>query len=99
MNFKTEAQRLAWEKAREHLYRLFGEVNIQEVDDVLAMQEGSTCVYVRAFPIGLEKAGIEIFSHVVSEVKITEDLMRFLLEYNRKLILGAFGLAPGEDGN
>ena len=57
----------------------------------------STFVYVRTFPIGDKKAGVEIFSYVVVDVEVTERLMRYLLTYNLKLILGGFGLAIGEN--
>ncbi|MGH9828980.1 MAG: T3SS (YopN, CesT) and YbjN peptide-binding chaperone 1, partial [Blastocatellia bacterium] len=34
----------------------------------------------------------------VTDVEPTEELMRFLLEYNLKLTMGGFGLAPCESG-
>ena len=98
MEFKTEAQKEAYEGTRDHLNALFGEVNVKAMDDTFVLQEGSTFVYARVFPIGEEKTGVEVFSYVVVEVDITEDLMRYLLTYNLRLILGAFGLSVGEDG-
>ncbi|MCI0485957.1 MAG: YbjN domain-containing protein [Blastocatellia bacterium] len=98
MEFKTEAQKEAHEKTRDHLNALFGEVNVKIMDDTFVLQEGSTFVYARTFPIGDRKAGVEVFSYVVVDVEITEELMRYLLTYNLKLILGAFGLSVGEDG-
>ena len=86
MEFKTEAQKKAYEKTRDHLNALFGEVNVKVMDDTFVLQEGSTFVYARVFPIGEEKTGVEVFSYVVVEVDITEDLMRYLLTYNLKLI-------------
>lgn len=98
MEFKTEAQKKVYESARDHLTALFGEVNVREMDDALMLQEGSTFIYVRAFPIGDSKAGVEVFSYVAVDVDVTEELMRFLLTYNLKLILGAFGMSVGENG-
>lgn len=98
MEFKTEAHRKTYEKARDYLYSLFGEVNIKVMDDTLVLQEGSTFVYVRTFPIGEKKTGVEIFAYVVVDVEVTEQLMRYLLTYNLRLIMGGFGLARG-DGN
>ena len=98
MEFKTQPQKKAYEKTREYLNTLFGEVNVTTMDEMLVLQEGSTFVYTRAFPIGEKKAGVEVFAHVVSDVGVTGELMRYLLTYNLRLILGAFGLAIGEDG-
>ena len=98
MEFKTEAHKKVYEKTRDLLHTLFGEVNVRQIDDTFTMQEGSTFVYARTFPIGEKKAGVEVFSYVVVDVEVTEDLMRYLLTYNLKLILGGFGLAIGEDG-
>lgn len=98
MEFKTEAHRRAHEKTRDHLHTLFGEVNVKVMDDTFVLQEGSTFVYVRTFPIGEDKSGVEVFSYVVVDVEVTEQLMRYLLTYNLRLVLGGFGLARGEGG-
>ncbi|HLF85434.1 MAG TPA: YbjN domain-containing protein [Blastocatellia bacterium] len=96
MEFKTEAHQRVYEKTRGYLQTLFGEVNVKVMDDTLVLQEGSTFIYVRAFPIGEKKSGVEVFAYVVVDVDVTEQLMRYLLTYNLRLILGAFGLARGE---
>ncbi|HEU4391797.1 MAG TPA: hypothetical protein VFV34_28685 [Blastocatellia bacterium] len=98
MEFKSEAHKQVYEKVRDQLYGLFGEVNVRAMADTFALQEGSTFVYVRTFPIGNKSAGVEIFSYVVVDVEVNEELMRYLLTYNLRLILGAFGLAVGRDG-
>ncbi|HKP84852.1 MAG TPA: hypothetical protein VJZ26_02070 [Blastocatellia bacterium] len=98
MEFKSDAHKKAYEKARDYLRALFGEVNVKATDDTFALQEGSTFVYVRAFAIGDKKSGVEVFSYVVADVDVTEDLMRYLLTHNLRLILGGFGLSIGEDG-
>src|SRR5262249_54785191 len=96
MEFKSTTHQQGYNRVREHLNALFGEVNIKETKDAFALQEGSTFVYVRTFPIGEKKSGVEVFSYVVVDVEVTEQLMRYLLTYNLTLILGAFGLARGE---
>jgi len=96
MEFRTEAHKRVYEKARNYLHSLFGEVNVKVMDDTFVLQEGSTFLYVRTFPIGEKKAGVEIFSYVAVDVDVTEELMRYLLTYNLRLILGAFGLSVGE---
>ena len=98
MQFKSEPHKKVYEKTRAFLHTLFGEVNVTATDDTLVLQEGSTFVYARVFPIGDKKAGVEIFAYVVVDVAVTEELMRYLLTYNLRLILGAFGLAIGKGG-
>ncbi|HXG65030.1 MAG TPA: hypothetical protein VNO70_07970 [Blastocatellia bacterium] len=98
MEFKNEAHKRAFEKTRDYLRHIFGEVNVRVLDGIFMMQEGTTFVYVRAFPISEKNAGVEVFSYVVVDVDVTADLMRFLLTYNLKLVLGAFGLTVGENG-
>jgi len=96
MEFKTDAHKKVYDQTRGYLHSLFGEVNVKVMDDTFVLQEGSTFVYVRTFPIGEKKSGVEIFAYVVVDVEVTEQLMRYLLTYNLRLILGAFGLTRAE---
>src|SRR5215216_751286 len=98
MEFKSDTHKKTYEKTRDFLHTLFGEVNVKMMDDTFLLQEGSTFVYIRTFPIGEKKSGVEIFSYVVVDMDVTEDLMRYLLTYNLRLMLGAFGLSLSEDG-
>ena len=98
MEFKSDAHKKAYEKTGDFLHTLFGEVNVKMMDDTFVLQEGSTFVYIRTFPIGEKKSGVEIFSYVVVDIDVTEGLMRYLLTYNLRLMLGAFGISVGEDG-
>jgi hypothetical protein len=98
MELKTDAHKKAFEKTRDLLHTLFGEVNVKLMEDTFVLQEGSTFVYTRTFPIGDKKSGVEVFSYVVVDIDVTEGLMRYLLTYNLRLMLGAFGLSIGEDG-
>jgi hypothetical protein len=98
MEFKTDAHKKAYGKTRDFLHTLFGEVNVKMMDDTFVLQEGSTFVYVRTFPIGEKRSGVEIFSYVVVDIDVTEELMRYLLTYNLRLMFGAFGLSLGEGG-
>jgi hypothetical protein len=98
MEFKTEAHKQAHDKARDYLNALFGEVNVTQMDDTFALQEGSTFVYLRTFPIGEKQAGVEVFSYVVIDVAVTEALMRYLLTYNLRLMFGGFGLTIDDEG-
>ena len=96
MEFKIDAHKRAYEKTRDFLHTLFGEDNVKAMDDMFVLQEGSTFVYVRTFPIGDKKSGVEIFSYVVVDIDVTEGLMRYLLTYNLRLMLGAFGLSVND---
>ncbi|HJQ24241.1 MAG TPA: YbjN domain-containing protein [Blastocatellia bacterium] len=98
MEFKSAAHKQAYDQARDYLHALFGEVNVTQMGDTLALPEGSTYVYVRAFPIGDKQAGVEVFSYVVIDIEVTEALMRHLLTYNLRLIFGSFGLSLDESG-
>ena len=98
MEFKNEAHKQAYDKARDYLHALFGEVNVTQMDDTFALQEGSTFVYLRTFPIGEKQAGVEVFSYVVIDVAVTEALMRYLLTYNLRLMFGGFGLTIDDEG-
>jgi len=98
MEFKNDSQKQAYEKTRDYLHSLFGEVNVRVVGDTFVLQEGSTFVYARALAIGKNKSVVEVFSYVAVGVPVTPELTRFLLAHNLKLILGAFGLAIEENG-
>jgi len=99
MEFKSEAHKNAYEATRACLYELFGDVNVRLADCSFVLEEGSALVYVRAFPVGEDRAAVEVFSYVLIEVAVTEQLMRFLLAYNLRLVIGAFGLIVHDDGN
>jgi hypothetical protein len=98
MEFKSEAHKNAHEMARACLYKLFGDLNVSFADCSFVLEEGSALVYVRTFPIGDDRAGVEVFSYVLIEVQVTDELMRFLLAYNLRLVIGAFGLIVHDDG-
>ena len=98
MEFKSDAHKKVYEKVRDFLYTLFGEVNVQEMNESFLLQEGSTFVYIRSFPIGESKAGVEVFAYVAVDLDATEEMMRYLLTYNLRLILGGFGLSINENG-
>lgn len=98
LGFKTEEHRRVHELTRDYLYSLFGEVNIKSIGETFALQEGSAFVYVRAFSIDDDTAGVEVFSHVVTEIDLAPELLLYLLTQNLRLTLGAFGVAAGDDG-
>lgn len=98
MEFKSAAHKNAYETTRACLYELFGDVNVRLADCSFVLEEGSALVYVRTFPIGEDRAAVEVFSYVLIDVQVTERLMRFLLAYNLRLVIGAFGLIVHGDG-
>jgi hypothetical protein len=98
MEFKSESHKNAHEMARASLHEFFGDVNVRLADCSFVLEEGSALVYVRTFPIGDDRAGIEVFSYVLIDAEVTDDLMRFLLAYNLRLVIGAFALIVHDDG-
>lgn len=96
--FQTAAHKKTYERTREALHALFGEVNVTPLDDLLVLQEGSTFVYVRVVGVGAQKTVVEVFSYVAIDVEVSEALMRYLLTHNLKLVLGGFALSIGGDG-
>ncbi|MEW6126398.1 MAG: hypothetical protein AB1757_04980 [Acidobacteriota bacterium] len=98
MEFKTATHEKVYEKTRQFLFEIFGEVNVTVIDDTFVLQEGSTFVYVRVSAIGERQTCVEIFSYVVIDIEVNEALMCYLLGYNLKLVLGAFGLSIDDSG-
>ena len=98
MEFKSVAHKKAYERTRAFLCEIFGEANVRIADCSFVLEEGSAIVYVRTFPVGEDRAAVEVFSYVVIDVQVTESLMRFLLAYNLRLVVGAFGLIVHPDG-
>lgn len=98
MELKTRAQKDAHEKTRRFLYSIFGETGVDMIDDMFVLQEGSAFVYIRVFPVNESSAGVEVFSYLVADLAVTEELMRHLLAYNLRLTFGGLGLAIAEDG-
>src|SRR5215470_15475099 len=98
MEFKSVAHKKAYERTRAFLCEIFGEPNVRIADCSFVLEEGSALVYVRTFPVGEDRAAVEVFSYVLIDVQVTERLMRFLLAYNLRLVIGAFGLIVHDDG-
>jgi hypothetical protein len=98
MEFKSEAHKDAHETARACLFERFGDVNVRLADCCFVLEEGSALVYVRTFPIGDDRAAVEVFSYVLIDVQVTEHLRQFLLSYNLRLVIGAFGLIVHNTG-
>jgi hypothetical protein len=98
MELKTRAQKDAHEKTRRFLYSIFGETGVDMIDDMFVLQEGSAFVYIRVIPVNESSAGVEVFSYLVADLAVTEELMRHLLAYNLRLTFGGLGLAIAEDG-
>lgn len=98
MEFKTAIHEKVYQQVRQFLFEIFGEINVTLIEDTFALQEGSTFVYVRVSPLSEKQTCVEIFSYVVIDIEVTEALMCYLLSYNLKLVLGAFGLSMNESG-
>ena len=75
---------------KELINKLFPE-NIQ-FDDVFTIARGSAQVMVLIRPFTNEDAVVECIANVVTDAKIDDKLMQFLLRKNAELHLGSFGL-------
>lgn len=98
MEFQTEAQQACYHKVAVWMKELFGKFPCARSDvPGLGLFMRSALVEVLIYPWNDDDAIINTRSYVVTDIAITADLMRFLLEENSQMRFGAFGLDP--DGN
>lgn len=93
MVFKTEAQRICYEKVAPWLKEIFGEfAKPLEDEPVFLVAIGSTVSFVRVIPWGDDDAIIRTTAFVVSGAKLEPDLMDYLLRENVTMRFGSFGI-------
>ena len=98
MEFRTEPQKACYEKIAPWIREVFGEfVMAHEDRPVFGVRIGSALTIVSVDPWGDDDAVITTRSYVVTDVELTPDLLRFLLEQNDRMRFGAFGI--DEDGD
>lgn len=61
------------------------------------MRNGSTAMTISVMPYGDDEAVINVCGWVVKGAKVSPELMQFLLNTNRDLYFGAFGLDTKND--
>jgi hypothetical protein len=77
-------------KTNEYINSLFPE-NIK-FDDKYTIARGSAQVMVLVRPFTKDDAVVECIANVVTDAKVDQELMQFLLRKNAELHLGSFGL-------
>jgi Putative bacterial sensory transduction regulator len=98
MNFDTEAQRAAYERAADLMTQMFGEMAWQSSEEpMFGLQLGSAAVNLRVMPLGDDGAFIESWSWVVTGIEQSSELYHYLLGENVNMRFGAF--AVDEEGD
>jgi len=93
MEFRTEPQKACYEKIAPWISEVFGEfVMAHEDRPVFGVHIGSALTIVSVDPWGDDDAVITTRSYVVTQIELTPDLLRFLLEQNDRMRFGAFGI-------
>jgi hypothetical protein len=83
------------DKVRKLLKQGFGD-QFKEIDGVFLGVHGTTVVMVRVMPwASADDAQVVIGAGVAMNVDLDEECMRFLLEKNSQVVLGAFGIEGG----
>lgn len=89
---QTKVAKKTHDKVRKLLKQAFGD-KFKEVNGVFFGVQGSTVVMVRVQPWeSAEDAQVLIGAGVAMNTTLDEECMRFLLEKNSQVVLGAFGL-------
>ena len=93
MEFKTDAQRVCYEKIVSMMKELFGEfVDVRTDAPLILVTVGSALARTGIFPWGKHDAAIRTRSYVVADAEITPELTRYLLGENTRMNFGAFGI-------
>ena len=98
MNFQTEAQKDCYQKVAEWLPEIYDRVsNLFSDIPTFSLQFGSATVLVEVRPFKQIEAIIYIWSYVVTEVEVSSELLRFLLQQNDAFRFGGFSMADDGD--
>lgn len=98
MEFQSEAQKAVYEKIKPWMSELFGEfARPREDAPVFGIAVGSAWVTTAVYPWRDDDATICTRGYVVTDVELTPELMKFLLQENNGMRFGAFGVDQDED--
>lgn len=93
MDFQSPAQQQIYEKVRQHMVELFGELGRQRTDApgfVITM--GSALAHILVLPWGEDNAVVTVRSYVVTGAELVPDLLKYLLQENDRMRFGSFGV-------
>ena len=73
---------------------LFGEITFRPLEDISAfdMNHGSANIQILVIPVGQDRSVVRVVSCLITDVEISGDLCRYLLELNADLPFGGFSL-------
>jgi hypothetical protein len=98
MEFQSQAQKETYEKLVPWMKEIFGTFAAFRNDaPVIGVMIGSALAQVGVSPWGQDDATITTRSYVVTEVEMSNDLMRYLLQENDRMRFGAFGVDKDDD--
>ena len=97
--FETEEHQRCYHAVAKFGRELFGEITFRPLEDDSAfnMTHGSSNIHIIVIPVGQDRSVVRIVSSVITDIEISEDLCRYLLELNSQLTFGGFSL--DEDGD
>jgi hypothetical protein len=98
VNFANDLHRETYEHMKELLGELYGEAYAaSETWPRFSLQEGSAEVNVLVLPWGDDRAVIELRAYVVFGAEMNAESLRYLLQKNDEVVLGAFGVDADGD--
>jgi hypothetical protein len=93
MEFTNDLHRQTYEHVQGLLSTLYGgQYAVSEEWPRFILQEGSAELNVLVLPWGDDRAVVELRAYVVFGAELTAELMRYLLQKNDEMVLGAFGV-------
>jgi len=99
ITFKSEAQKAVFERITPWIREIFGElaVSISSSRPIVRIAFGTAAVHVNVQPWKDNDVVINTRSYVVTNVKITPELLHYLLRENDQMRFGAFGIDDAND--
>jgi hypothetical protein len=93
VEFISDIQKEGYARVKELLTELYGEMyEVAEEAPRFTLAAGSSMVSLLVWPWGDERAIVEVRAYVIMGAELTPELMKYLLQENNALVLGAFGL-------
>jgi uncharacterized protein YjfI (DUF2170 family) len=80
-------------KIDKYLHELFHDDEIIHLDDMYTFSFGTVSVNIVVIPWHSEDVLVEVFSYLVDEVTLTNDLLEDMLRLNATIPFGSFGLS------
>jgi hypothetical protein len=91
--FQNEVQKACYDKVLRWMRELFADaLRVRDSSPSIGVVKGSAFAEVHVVPWGDREAVINTRAWVVTEVSITPDLMKYLLQENYTMRFGAFGI-------